>query len=468
MSVPFVARDGHVLVVETGSYRVKAGVAETTGTVLSIPTLVGSRSHTTETRVANKHGGMAGHQQHQKDGDDGGVATANNNEDHSNDMDVDSQSNNTTVKRVVHTERFCGDLLDDELQRVNTLGPTQQLHIKSAIENGLVSDWGDLEALLANMLARHFLIRRRNNTYPIMFVVPTRWSKLEWERLAQMAFERLNVPGLYVTDQALMTTYGCNVQTALVINIGHDVTEVTPVVDNIVLRYASRTLSIGSYDIDSYMAQLLQSDTNMVAQLSSKLGGEQVDWIQLARTIKESNICEVRSMPAEYSKKDLSVAPVEFEYKDVKINVGFARTHAADVLFDPKLVGKNEMSLPEAIVSAVAAAVEVERRKSLWESLILTGAGCLIKGMPKRMEQELAPFIAAADTANENQAKEVNFLKCPEFFVAYKERPHDWSFLGTSVLSKYVFIDTRSYTSKVEYNEYGPSVITSSTPRDNR
>ena len=62
--------------------------------------------------------------------------------------------------------------------------------------------------------------------------------------------------------------------------------------------------------------------------------------------------------------------------------MGFARTHAADVLFDPLLVGKSELSIQEAIVSAVSMGAEMEgaKRIGLYESLILTGAGCLIKG----------------------------------------------------------------------------------------
>ncbi|TPX41183.1 hypothetical protein SeMB42_g05687 [Synchytrium endobioticum] len=481
MSVPYIPRESHMLIVEPGSYRIKAGMAEPNGTVFAIPTLIGSRSGTTEPRISSaSKGGLLGSSSTLTTSSESvnvprtGIATTTVAENSHNDVDGTVSVGNTSptmtpssLKKVVHVERFCGDLLDEELKHV-AQDPFKHpsLRISSPIQGGLVSDWDDLEAVLANMLARHFLIKRRANTYPIMFVVPARWNRLEWERLCQLAFERLNVPALYITEQALMATHGCNAATSVVINIGHAVTEVTPVVDNLVLRHASRTIAVGSHDIDVYTARLLQADPRVASHVMAQLG-PQPNWIELARAVKESAIAEVRSMPPAYGRMDMSVPPAEFEYMAVKLNVGYARTHGADVLFDPSLVGKFDMSIQEAVVAAVSMGAEMEKgkRMALYEGLILTGAGCLLKGLQKRLEEEMAPFLAAADTSNELQANEVRFLKCPDFFVAYKDRPMDWSFLGTSIVAKHVFLDIKAYMNKMEYNEYGPSFITSTNAR---
>jgi actin-related protein len=58
----------------------------------------------------------------------------------------------------------------------------------------------------------------------VLFSVPVQWTKLEHERLTQEAFETLNVPGLYIAPQPLLTLYGCGAVTGLVVDIGHNTT----------------------------------------------------------------------------------------------------------------------------------------------------------------------------------------------------------------------------------------------------
>jgi actin-related protein len=55
------------------------------------------------------------------------------------------------------------------------------------------------------------------------------------------------------------------------------------------------------------------------------------------------------------------------------------RYKAAEALFNPDLVGKRVQNLIEAI-HAAQYACKAEKRQSLWESIIVTGGSCQIKG----------------------------------------------------------------------------------------
>ena len=55
------------------------------------------------------------------------------------------------------------------------------------------------------------------------------------------------------------------------------------------------------------------------------------------------------------------------------------RYKAAEALFNPDLVGKRVQTLIEAI-HAAQYACKAEKRQSLWESIIVTGGTCQIKG----------------------------------------------------------------------------------------
>ena len=73
-----------------------------------------------------------------------------------------------------------------------------------------------------HIIVKELRIRRSRNTCPTLVILPPHWSPLESERLAQLMFENMNVPGLYLADAPVMAAFGCGVLTALVIDIGHE------------------------------------------------------------------------------------------------------------------------------------------------------------------------------------------------------------------------------------------------------
>lgn len=108
-----------------------------------------------------------------------------------------------------------------------------------------------------------------------------------------------------------------------------------------------------------------------------------------------------------------------------------------EVLFDPVLAGKPDcIPLPEAMYLAITSNIDPPSRIVLWEAILLTGGVSNIKGLEARLESEIAPFIAASETSNEFQAKEIKFLNVPEYFTVYKEKRANADYLGSCILAK--------------------------------
>ena len=57
-----------------------------------------------------------------------------------------------------------------------------------------------------------------------------------------------------------------------------------------------------------------------------------------------------------------------------------ARSKCCEVLFNPSLVGKTCMSIPEAIYASVYASIEPARRSVFFENIILAGGCANLKG----------------------------------------------------------------------------------------
>ncbi|KAF9165505.1 hypothetical protein DFQ26_009884 [Actinomortierella ambigua] len=345
------------------------------------------------------------------------------------------------------TVYYCGNALTEAQQQFNQ----DELTLTSPIREGIVRDWGAMEALWRHVLFRELGIKRSRNASPVLMVVPTDWTKEEHERITQIFFESFNVPGLYLAEEPLMTLYGCGSVTGLIVDIGHNSTEITPIIDTQIQRHAIQSIPLAGADIDAHFLQLLKADTQLVKEY-----GQPLD-LEFARHLKESGVCQALSGDEKESK-----ARVTAEYNGKEFTVGAARYKAVDPLFNVDLTGKAVMNVIEAI-HAAQLACKAEKRITLWESIVITGGSCQIKGLQGRIQQELEKSLAVSENFGEYQIRDVRFLKVPDYFPNLKDSIVHAGFLGAEIVAKLIFPDPRNYINKVDYNEAGPSVVHTKT-----
>ncbi|KAI1317506.1 hypothetical protein EDD11_008313 [Mortierella claussenii] len=479
-------REENFVVLHTGSWNTKAGinVADTNKEpIVTIRSLVGARAFATEaseeseTEPVEKTLGLetpaantidaateGADIKMEKAGQDTGVTT---------ELQEDEKELEATKLQTVY---YCGGALAEAEQQYLEA----ELTVSSPIQEGIIKDWAAIEALWRHVLFRELGIKRSRNASPVLMVVPTDWTKEEHERITQIFFENFNVPGLYLAEEPLMTLYGCAAVTGLIIDIGHNSTEITPILDTLIQRSAIQTIPLAGSDFDAYFLDLLKADTQLVREY-----GEPLD-LEFARHLKESSVCQVLSKDekesktraqAEYNGRRVSrqwigsrvglenVARVEhakLTLFNLQFTVGSARYHAFDPLFNPDLVGKRVLNLIEAI-HAAQLACKAEKRQSLWEAIIVTGGSCQVKGLQTRIQSEIEDSLTVSENFGEFQVREVKFLKIPDYFPTLKNSIVHAGFLGSEIVAKLIFPDPRNYINKVDYNESGPSVVHTKT-----
>ena len=70
---------------------------------------------------------------------------------------------------------------------------------------------------------RELKIKKSRNHSPVLLIVPSSWSRADRESVVQIFFEKFNVPGLYLADQALMSLYGFGQHlSGIVLNVSDD------------------------------------------------------------------------------------------------------------------------------------------------------------------------------------------------------------------------------------------------------
>ncbi|KAI8090018.1 actin family [Halteromyces radiatus] len=359
------------------------------------------------------------------------------------------------------------------------------------IKNNNIVSWEDLEASWQHILFKELGIKKARNEHPVLFTVPVHWNKLEHERLTQIAFEYLNVPGLYIAPQPLMALYGCGSVTGLVVDIGHNTTDINVVVDSILQPSSNMTIHIGGNILNQYLLQLLQGDNNLVQQCEQagvKLDEEFATFIrekcdicyvamghelqETASTTDESNLAggiaaatseeitdNETTVEEEEDNKDIP-ENVEIEYQGHKFTIGPYRHKVYDPLFKPDLMGIDTLSLRNAMFLAVNNCEPPEIRPKLWENIVLTGGCGQMRGLQKRVKADLGHVLSISENAGDTQTRLVGFLRIPDYFTVLKNKEFQQysTWLGAEIVAKLVFTDAKNYVSKVDYNESGPSV----------
>ena len=67
-------------------------------------------------------------------------------------------------------------------------------------------------------------IKRSQNDCPVVVTIPYTWGIPDIQKLVQIMFETINVPGLYIADSPLMACFGCGILSGVVIDIGYQST----------------------------------------------------------------------------------------------------------------------------------------------------------------------------------------------------------------------------------------------------
>ncbi|KAJ3253472.1 general RNA polymerase II transcription factor [Boothiomyces macroporosus] len=254
----------------------------------------------------------------------------------------------------------------------------------------------------------------QQNESPVLLNVPIKWSRDEIENVVKMMFEELNVPALYLLDQPLASLYGIGVVTGVVIDIGHTSTDITPVIDNVILHAAQKSIPVGGKDIDDVLKRQFKKPQSFITEL------------------KERSCVVMTKDP---------IQPVTLTVQNESVTIGDLRYKCCEVLFYPYLIGKNCMGIHEALKLVINSTSEPSRRVALWESIVLCGGTSNLQGLKERFEYETSKLIASSETSNEYQPKEIKWLKIPEYMTMYKERPADVTFLGGAIVSKVLFIN---------------------------
>jgi actin-related protein 9 len=283
-------------------------------------------------------------------------------------------------------------------------------------------------------------IKRTHNESPTLLSFPHGLSRDAHEKVCQIFFERLNTAAFSVLERPLAQLYAVNSLSGLVVDIGDEKTDITPIYDCFIQHNCCQSIPVGIHDCEKYLVHIFKNTEDVVKALSppdAPLSPEQLNssLLELVRKAwrdglmkssldnevaieaedegvtniaavivagKEKAVIEsgmkkravAKATAAELARaKEIEALDlVTVELGEKSVTIGKDRHRFCEPLFDPKvLVGvegieqkdwKSASPIPLQDACGVAVSkADLIARTTLWDGLFVTGEiTSLVKG----------------------------------------------------------------------------------------
>jgi centractin len=268
------------------------------------------------------------------------------------------------------------------------IGPTAEEHrgllsISYPVEHGIVNNWNDMEQIWTFIYSKNQLNASAEDHPVLLTEAPLNPRKNRYKS-AEVFFETLNAPALYISMQAVLSLYATGRTTGVVLDSGDGVTHSVPVYEGYALPHSIMRSDIAGRDVTRNLQLLLRGEGHVF-----KTSAE----FEVVRSLKES-ICHVSLNPQKDESSDAQAASYSLPDGSV-IEVGRARFRAPEVLFQPHLIGEESEGIHNILGYSIQKS-DVDLRKDFYSSIVLSGGSTLFKGFGDRLLAEMKKITPPA------------------------------------------------------------------------
>lgn len=188
--------------------------------------------------------------------------------------------------------------------------------------------------------------------------------------------------------------------TGTVIESGDGVTQIMPINEGYSLPNTAERADIGGTDITNYLRLLLKrSGYNFNSPVSTI---NRQSEIEVLKSMKEMMIsCKSPIIQEEISKgnKEKIAEPEKpFALPDGSIiNVGSESMRAAEIMFNPSIIGFEDQGVHQMIMNSIKRA-DINLRDQLYKNIVLAGGNTMIQGFQDRLQRELQSYMNKGNT----------------------------------------------------------------------
>lgn len=247
--------------------------------------------------------------------------------------------------------------------------------------HGIVENWDDMERIWTYMYSQ---IKATANAHPVLLTEAPLNPQKHRETAAEFFFEKLGVPAMVVSVQAVLSLYASGKTTGLVLDSGDGVTHAMPVFEGYAVPHAVQRSNVAGRDVTEHLVRLMRRCGRVF---------HTVDQLEIVGTIKESE-CYVAVDREEEERKANARGSDTFPPKDFRLpdgevlQLGPERFRAPEILFRPELKGSEFPGAHNLLLNAINAS-DLDLRKSLFADIVLSGGSTMFTGFGDRLLAEV-------------------------------------------------------------------------------
>ena len=309
--------------------------------------------------------------------------------------------------------------------------------VKYPIEKGIIKDWDDMELIWHHMLYNELRIAPEDHNM-ILTDIPSNAPENR-EKIVQRMFEKLNVPGLYISMTSVLAIYDAGRTSGMAVDSGQEITNFVPVYEGFAFPNAISKTEIGGKKLTKYLKQLLTDKKYNINTDAKELKINEIKEKYCRVSYDFEN--EIREAGEGGNLEEKVKLPDGEE-----ITLETERLKCPESLFRPNflpLAEPNTKGLHDECCASIQQ-IDVEIRKDLYSNIILAGGNTMFEGLPERLTKEIQKLTPSAAS---NKVK----------VIALPERKYA-TWIGASILSSLSNFQCMWIT-RAEYKETGESIV---------
>ena len=276
------------------------------------------------------------------------------------------------------TQQMVGGQNKDFFVGFEAVAKSDLLNLRQPIENGLVTNWEDMERLWQHTFYNELLVVPEDHA--IVLTEKPMCPRMNREKMIQIMFETFHVKGFYSGVQAVLALFSLGKTTGVVWDAGEGLSFIVPIYEGYGLPHAIMQSGISGLDLTKLLINMLVES------------GFDKDTLKIpeVRAMKEQ-ICTVAlDYQAEIQKAEaVQSARTNFQLPDgVEVSYGTEAFRCPEALFTPSIAGSQSDGIQQLIHTSLEKC-DIDVRKELYSTIMLSGGTSMFHDLPERMEKEI-------------------------------------------------------------------------------